>query len=227
MRIVTLSGWGTKQDALKHAIPPGFVATPISYAACNGFDELRSVLDEHRYTDIAMGWSLGAQLIARAVAENVLQPKMVVLIAPPYQYVNGGDVRCGMSSLMFKTFRATYHTMPKMALKQLAVLTAKASKRARAILDIMDDNPEHFEAWGNWLEYLGRFSCNHLDFSEFPATLIVRGAMDHVTPPKQSQLFADKIARSKLVTFNEAGHAPQMVDQPLFHKLVRETWEQL
>ena len=87
MKTLTLSGWGQPFDTLSH-LAPGAHAVDYAHAA-NASEALRMIASQGGDAELVIGWSLGGQLAARAVAEGLLSPRLLVLIAAPFQFVGG------------------------------------------------------------------------------------------------------------------------------------------
>lgn len=211
MDSITLTGWGQQYDSL-HILAPD--ATAINYTPCDGIEPLFQLLQEkHQHCSIAIGWSLGAQLLVRAVAENILQPKLLVLLAPPFQYVASKAVPSGTNPLVFKTFATAFKHSPEGTLKQFAKLMGLHDSNKQTMFDTLDTDPSHHNDWVRWLDILQEFSCNRINFTHFPRTLIIHGDHDTITHVEQSRLFAKHIPNAQLEIFHHCGHAPHLHDR--------------
>ena len=67
--------------------------------------------------------------------------------------------------------------------------------------------------WLRWLGVLEHYSCDALDFSKLPPTLLVHGMNDKVVAPSQSQCLAEKIPQATLELWEGCGHAPHWHDK--------------
>src|SRR5256885_1590443 len=105
-RILTLSGWGQAHDALSVLAPQ---ATSVDYARHASVEEaLAAIAAQAEGCDLAIGWSLGGQLLMRAMAMGMVHPQHVVLIAVPYQFVATPEWPLGMGRDTYKKFRDNY-----------------------------------------------------------------------------------------------------------------------
>ena len=211
VEILTLSGWAQKADSLLAAVPEGRSAAYIDYLPCEDFAEMAvELLPSYKNTPIVMGWSLGSQLAVRAVAAGFLKPKLLVLFSAPYQYVNGGGIQCGAPKLVFQAFRHGFTMSPKKSLRGFMLSMAGPDHHLKQVLDTIEDDPERLKHWSRWLKILGAFSCETLDFENFPRTLLIHNDPDPVTPVGQSRLYHDQLPNSVLEIINREGHAPHL-----------------
>ena len=221
--ILTISGWAQKSDSLMRAVPEGFDATYIDYLSCQDFAEMAAkLLPPFANTPIVMGWSLGAQLAVRAVAAGFLKPKLLVLFSAPYQYVNGGDIKCGAPKLVFKAFSQVFKHTPKKSLQNFATMMAGKDSPLKYVFETIEDDPERMKEWVRWLKILGDFSCETLDFEHFPRTLLFHNEPDPVTPTEQSRLYHARLPESVLEIMPIEGHAPHQQNAPLVKAILEK-----
>lgn len=219
MKTVTLSGWGQPHDALT-GLALGSQAIDYSHAA-NASEAIRMIASLAKGADRIIGWSLGGQLAARAVAEGAVAPKHLVLIATPYQFVGEG----AQGQETFRKFHGNYKANPKRTLDKAWELIHYEDSQSRFISDQMalfDKDAVLKKDWLRWLDALEHYSCDALDFSRFPRTLLVHGEKDRVVAPGQSQRFAEKIAQAKLSLWEDCGHAPHLHNAAKLQKLIHE-----
>lgn len=205
MRTVTLSGWGQPHDALG--------ADAIDYAHASSAEEaLRMIAHIAGDAERIIGWSLGGQLAVRAVAAGKIKPKQLVLIATPYQFVD--DSAVGRET--FGKFHANYKTNPRRTLHKAWELIHYEDERSDFISDQLasfDKDMVLKKDWLRWLNLLSDFSCEILDFSGFPPTLLVHGDKDKVVDVSQSARFAKSIPGAQLAVWEGCGHAPHFHDK--------------
>lgn len=217
MKTVTLSGWGQPHDALQEIFP---AATPIDYAhAASASEALRLIALQAEDAKRVIGWSLGGQLAVRAIAEKLIAPKQLVLIATPYQFVDG----TAMGKETFARFYRNYQINPKRTLHKAWELLHYEDGRSDYIRDqLAAFNQDEVLAkdWLRWLGILEHYSCEPLDFSDFPPTLLIHGAKDKVVDVNQSRLFAHRIKGARLEIFPNGGHAPHWHDLPRLRELI-------
>jgi len=220
---IALSGWGQQHDSLQVILPK---AKHIDYAAIGGIAPLFSEL-YNQQCDVLVGWSLGAQLAVRAVVNNHLKPKFLVLIAPPFQYVACDEIESGINKKTFSLFKNAYKVAPNKTFRKFAAMVGKNDSNLLSILETLDTDRQNHQGWINWLDELGTFSCKGLDFRDFPDTLILHGDGDIVTNIEQSYLFADQIYKSRLEVYSECGHAPHLHDVDKTRNLILDEIEKI
>ncbi len=209
MHTVTLSGWGQPHDALAHLIPG---SQAIDYTHASSAEEaIRMIATLAADATRIIGWSLGGQLAVRAVAAGAVSPQHLVLIATPYQFV--GDGAQGRET--FATFHANYKRNPRRTLDKAWELIHYEDARSPYIGDqlaLFDKDAVLKKDWLRWLSLLENFTCDTLDFSRFPRTLLVHGKRDKVVDAVQSERMAGRIANARLELWDDCGHAPHLHD---------------
>lgn len=221
-KILCLSGWGQKHNSLefifRDAVFDPFFSDKNSiissnYALFSGIEEFFSSIESQNINpDIVIGWSLGGQLAIRLIEKKILQPKLLILIAPPFQMIKDSKIQSGMSPRNFEEFYKNFTTSPNKTLKQFAILSAMNDRNASEIAKNLDINDENFEQLKFWLEELKRFSCFEVDFSNMPKTLFFQGAGDMIVHETQAQYFKERIGDFHLEIFKNCGHAPHLSD---------------
>ena len=217
---LTITGWAQQIDSLlpfaeKVAGDASPKISVLDYVPMHGMDDVAVNVRQHYAdvdVDVVVAWSLGAQMTLRLVEAGALRPKALVLIAPAYQYVSGGEVQDGTSILAYKTFRHMFSVMPHQALKRFSKLAALYEKNAEAIFATKDEDPSRHNDWLRWLDELGRFSFVGKDLSMAPRTLLIHGDKDSVTPVEQSRHFQAAIGKDKaeFLQIPNCGHAPHL-----------------
>ncbi len=224
--ILCLSGWGQKFDSLEFIFndkifAPFFVSS-LDYTKFNDVEKFfLEVKNQQKSPEILIGWSLGGQLAVRLIAQKILQPKLLILIAPPFQMVKDARIQAGMSKEVYQQFYNSFTTAPTKTLKQFAILTAMNDKNATEIARTLDINDKNFENLKFWLEELSRFSCFDIDFSNMPQTLFFQGAGDMIVHATQAEYFRQRIENFHLEIFKNCGHAPHLNWPPLPPSLTR------
>ncbi len=207
--IMTLSGWGQPHDALED-VAPG--AVHLEYAHHPTVrDALEAIAAQGRQYDAIIGWSLGGQLAARAIASGMLKPKRLVLIAAPFQFVATPESRIGMKRDLYDKFRGNYARHPGRTLHKAWELIHKDDARAdhvRAKLEQYDKEQVLEKDWLRWLDLLDGFTFDGLPLQDFPPTLLIHGGRDAVVDHAQSRRFMQALPQARLLSFEEAGHAP-------------------
>lgn len=206
---VTLSGWGQPHDAL-HVIAPD--AQHVDYAQYHSVEEALAAIPQ---ADTVIGWSLGGQLAVRAVAAGLIKPKKLVLIAAPFQFVKTDMQSLGMGRDTYFKFYDNFARNALRTLHKAWELVHLGDTMSHYIRDHMEQHDKHMVLAGNWLrwlELLDGYSCEGLDFSRFPQTLLIHGEKDMVVDVAQSRHFASVLPRAELKLLPDAGHAPHWHD---------------
>jgi len=222
MKLLALSGWGQPHDALAEAFPD---ATHLCYARHDSVEEaLADIADTARGHDAVIGWSLGGQLAARAISAGLIAPKKLVLIAAPFEFVEmGGGL--GMPRGTFDKFFDNYVHNPMRTLHKawdLVHYNDAYSSHVKDVLSSFSKQAVLNNDWLKWLSLIDGFSCEGLNFSKFPSTLLVHGKQDAVVESAQSEHFAGHIKESQLEIWPDCGHAPHWHDTNKLRHLVQE-----
>lgn len=226
-QILCLSGWGQKFDSLEFifqdSIFDPFFISSFDYSACNNIEKFFSDIESKKINpEIVIGWSLGGQLAVRLIEKKIIVPKLLILIAPPFQMVKDERIQAGMSSNIFKEFYQNFISAPDKTLKQFAILTAMNDRNAGEIAKTLDISDKNFEQLKFWLEELKRFSCFEVNFSNMPKTLFFQGAGDMIVHASQAEYFKERIKNFRLEIFRNCGHAPQLSDIARMRKIILE-----
>lgn len=213
MKILTLSGWGQPHDTLADIAPN---ATHFDYAGYNTIAEaLTGIAQAAKQHDAVIGWSLGGQLAVRAVAGGLMQPKKLVLIAVPFQFVSGDNSKIGMPRDQFDKFRDNYAKNAPRTLKKawdLIIIGDNNQENVKNKLEKYDKASVMDKNWLGWLNMLDGFSCNELGFGNFPPVLLLHGEQDSVVKHSQLAEFTRSIPQAKSISFSGSGHAPHWHD---------------
>ncbi len=219
-KILCISGWGQKFDSLESIFDPNFFVSSLDYSAFDDVKEFFSSVDCD--SEIVMGWSLGGQLAIRLIERKILAPKLLILIAPPFQLVKDFRIQAGMAKSTFDEFYKNFTTAPSQTLKQFAILTAMNDRNAKEIARTLDINEKNFANLAFWLRELEKFSCFDINFSNMPRTLYFHGAGDMITHNSQAEYFQQRIKNFRLEIFKNCGHAPHLSDLERMKKIIFE-----
>jgi pimeloyl-[acyl-carrier protein] methyl ester esterase len=218
-KAITISGWGQNFDALENIAPN---AHHIDYKNCSNIEEFFDKI-KGQTPDVLIGWSLGGQLALRAIDAGLLAPKLLVLLATPFQFITGKGLKCGMDPDTFHGFEKDFAEDPIKTLKQFSVLVAKNDAKAKEIIAKLKQNDnENISNWQYWLQELGEFSCQKLNFSKAPKTLVIHGCDDTIVDYTQSGIFRPLIKNYKSFIFENCGHAPHLHDENQVRSLINE-----
>jgi pimeloyl-ACP methyl ester carboxylesterase len=161
--------------------------------------------------DIVIGWSYGSQQAIKLIKSGFLKTKLLILIAPIFQFVENETNKVGMSKDMFDGFLANFKEYPEPTMQALIQMSASGDENANLVLEkmkIQDLNVLSCYALEQQLLELKEFSCFDVNFKKFPKTICFSGANDHVVANSQTKLFAEKIKDFELHIIENCGHAP-------------------
>lgn len=228
--VICISGWGQKFDSLEFifressfdSIFFGQISS-LDYSATTDVQKfLTNVKSQNLNPEILIGWSLGGQLALRLIEQKILNPKLLILIAPPFQMMKSEKIMAAMAQNTFAEFRANLVKAPTQTMKQFSILTAMNDRNASDIARNLDVNDKNFEGLIYWLDELKRFSCFDLDFSKMPRTLFFQGAGDMIIHSSQAEYFKNRMENFRLEIFKNCGHAPQLSDIEKMRKIILE-----
>lgn len=208
MTTLCLTGWMQRADALRE-IAPGD-AVHFDYAAVTDMDAMFAALPKE--VDMAIGWSLGAQLLVRAVEEGHVKAKRLVLLGAPAQCVSDEEFPYGMTRAELEPVRTACAASPQKALEQFLPLIALGDDYQHRVLHVIKESGH---AWANglfWLDELLSYTCLDTDFEAFPPTTIVHGLEDKVIHPENARFFAACIPGAELIRWQGCAHAPHLHD---------------
>lgn len=215
MKVLALSGWAQYAASLDAVLPDD--ATKIDYGDCKSVEAVFKRIAESGAAepDVAVGWSLGGQLLVRATAAGVIAPKKLVLLDAPYQLVADKQFRKGKAKMMVAASRLALQANASLMLREFqAEFLAQGDSNAAHIREV---SPQYLAAeegkeWLFWFDELAHFSCAGLDFGGFPPTHIIHGQRDAVIPYANAEAFCERIAASTLHSLPKCGHAPHWHD---------------
>ncbi len=229
--ILCLSGWSQNYKSLEQSfcedIVKNFKISSLDYSQFNGFTDLKNSLKIPANPEIIIGWSLGGQIALRLIQDKIFNPKLLVLLASPFQMVKDSRISAGMSLETYNNFFNNLSKTPNATLKKFSILSIMNDKNKAEIINNLEINEENHQKLLIWLKELKDFSCFDLDFSDIPPTLFYIGAGDMVVHNSQSKYFAEKIKDFELHIFNNCGHAPHLNNKELFNIILLKKIESL
>ena len=217
MSSVCLTGWQQPADALADIAPN---ARHIDYSHMGSVDELFAALP--REPKLLVGWSLGAQLAFRAVAEGHVRPTAMLLLAPSYQFIATPEVPVGMKREQWGGVVEHYRSDPVAMLRGFHMLVADGDYDSTSIVRTLNRDVRVWQQGLFWLEELGRFSCASLKPDALPPTMIVHGRADKVTQTDQCGAYIKRWPSVTLRLLGGCAHAPHLNDPKLLRSLVAE-----
>ena len=222
MYALALSGWGQPADAISNVCPPE--TAYFNYADYDSVDHCFDDLNAHREVEVAIGWSLGGQILVRAIAAGVIRPKKLVLLAAPFQCAADNHFPLGTPLAMLQASRMAFMENADAMLQQFAAFLAMGdSEPQRIVRELMNHRAvTQGQNWLFWFDELVRFSCRTLDFAGFPETHIIHGDQDAVIRLPQGEAFAAAIKNSKLHVLKGCGHVPHWHDASFVRRVINE-----
>ena len=222
--ILCLSGWGQNYKSLESIFSEGildkFNIISSNYLLSDGFSEFKNSHICPYNPEVIIGWSLGGQIALRLIQSKIFTPKLLVLIAPPFQMVKDSRIQAGMSLKTYNEFFNNLSQAPDATLKKFSILSIMNDKNKSQIIKNLEINNENHQKLIIWLQELKDFSCFDFDFTNIPTTLFYIGAGDMVVHSSQSKYFADKISDFELHIFDNCGHAPHISNKELFNDIL-------
>ena len=210
MKTLLLSGWAQPSNALQMLDPQ---ALHFDYSDYPPGAEVMQKLTEFEDVECIVAWSLGGQLALNAIAESVLKPKHLTLVASQYQFVSDEHVK-GMDPLTFEQFRSNYIANPARTKTRFHALVAKGDSKASEIMKKLEHHAEveNTGRWLPWLDYLMTSPASGQSLKNTLKTLIVHGMEDAIVPCAQAQLLADQMPNARINIWQNVGHAPFLHD---------------
>ncbi len=88
--LLCLSGWAQKYDSLEiifanSSIKEKYAINSLDYSKLNNIENVYLEMNDFGKCEVALGWSLGGQILVRAIANGVIKPEYLILIAAPFQ----------------------------------------------------------------------------------------------------------------------------------------------
>ena len=229
--ILCLSGWGQNYKSLEASffenILEKFNISSLNYSLSEGFLKFKDSYKFPPNPQVIIGWSLGGQIALRLIQQKIFTPKLLVLIAPPFQMVKDARIQAGMSIKTYNEFFDNLSKAPDATLKKFSILSIMNDKNKSQIIKNLDISDENHQKLIIWLQELKDFSCFDFDFTNMPPTLFYIGAGDMVVHNSQSKYFADRIDDFELHIFDNCGHAPHLSDKELFNNILIEKLKNL
>jgi pimeloyl-ACP methyl ester carboxylesterase len=231
-KILCLSGWGQKSDSLeiifKESDFDPFFTSSFDYSTFGDVcDFFAAIKLKSLNPEVLIGWSLGGQLAVRLIEKKIISPKLLILLAPPFQMIKDERIQAGMSKATFDEFYKNFSAAPTQTLKQFSILAAMNDRNAKDIARTLDVNDKNFAQLQFWLKELSDFSCFDVDFPQMPRTLFVQGAGDMIVHASQAEYFKQRIKNFRLEVFKNCGHAPHLSDLSRLKKIILEEMSSL
>jgi pimeloyl-ACP methyl ester carboxylesterase len=219
-KITILSGFGQEPETLKKVFNNKDVIA-LDYLQNKNFEDLLTQDLKAYDNKVVVGWSLGGQVAIRLIEKQILKPKLLILIATPFQYVQNENNKIGIERHNFDSFKNVLRLDVIEALKYLAFLSAGKDENPTAVIENMEPikNISNLESW---FQELKDFTCFDVDFKNFPKTIYVCGDGDAVVNCSQYKYFNERIADFELQIISNSGHAPHFSHKNEFLNIINE-----
>lgn len=219
-KITVISGFGQEPKILQNVFS-NKDTIGLNYLETKNFEDLLTRDLKAYDNEVVIGWSLGGQVAVRLIEKEILKPKLLILIATPFQFVQDDKNQVGMSRELFKQFQNVLDEEPEQALAYLANLTTLNDKNPEDVLKNMI-NTENTDNLYSWLTELKNFNCFSVNFTNFPKTIYICGSGDMVVDHLQYKLFLKQIKDFELQIMFTCGHAPHFSHQNEFLNIINE-----
>jgi pimeloyl-ACP methyl ester carboxylesterase len=226
-KILCLNGWGQEPKTLENEFKNIFKDAEFEtydYVASNNDGIFPRNYEGCKEYDITIAWSLGTQCAINLIQKKLLKTKLLILIAPIFQFVENETNKVGMPKEMFDYFLVGFKNDPEATIRQLIKMSASCDKNADLVFDkmkIQDLNVLSCYALEQQLLHLKNFSCFDVNFKKFPKTICFSGRKDTVVASCQTKLFAERIKDFELHIIENCGHAPHFSHMEEIEKVLK------
>lgn len=213
-KILCLNGWGQEPKTLENEFKNIFKDAEFEtydYVASNDDGIFPRNYESCKEYDITIAWSLGTHCAINLIQKKLLKTKLLILIAPIFQFVENETNKVGMPKDMFDGFLAGFKEYPEPTMQALIQMSSSGDENANLVLEkmkIQDLNVLSCYALEQQLLHLKDFSCFDINFKKFPKTICFSGANDAIVASSQTKLFAERIKDFELHIIENCGHAP-------------------
>lgn len=226
-KILCLNGWGQEPKTLENAFKEVFKDADfetVDYITRIGDCIYPKDYEGCKQYDIVIAWSLGTHCAINLIQKKLLKTKLLILIAPIFQFVENKTNKVGMPEKIFNGFLNSFKDDPKAITQQLVEMGASGDKNANLVLEKM--KIRNLNVLSNYhleqeLLNLKSFSCFDVNFKKFPKTICFSGANDAVVPSCQTKLFAERIKDFELHIIENCGHAPHFSHMEKIEKALK------
>ena len=224
-KITVISGFGQEPDTFKNVFSNKDVIA-LDYLETKNFEDLLTRDLKTYDNEVVIGWSLGGQVAIRLIEKQILKPKLLILIATPFQFVEDDKNEVGMPLELFNQFQNFLDENPAQALAYLGHLASLGDKNPEDVLKNMVaiENTINlgFYFLNSWLKELKDFNCFNVDFKNFPKTVYICGDGDAVVNSKQYTYFNEKLGDFEMKLIFSCGHAPHFSHKNEFLNIINE-----
>jgi len=227
-KILCLNGWGQEPKTLENEFKNIFKDAEFEtydYVASNNDGIFPRNYEGCKEYDITIAWSLGTHCAINLIQKKLLKTKLLILIAPIFQFVENETNKIGMPKEMFYSFFNGFIKYPEATMRHLVAMSASGDENADLVFDkmkIQDLNVLSCYALEQQLLHLRDFSCFDINFKKFPKTICFSGVNDAVVASSQTKLFAERIKDFELHIIENCGHAPHFSHMEEIEKVLKK-----
>jgi len=226
-KILCFNGWGQEPKTLENAFKEVFKDADfetVDYITSIGDCIYPKDYEGCKQYDITIAWSLGTHCAINLIQKKLLKTKLLILIAPIFQFVENETNKVGMPREMFVGFLSNFNKHPEATMQHLVAMSASGDENPNLVLEkmkIRNLNVLSNYALERQLLHLRDFSCFDVNFKKFPKTICFSGANDAVVPSSQTKLFAERIKDFDLHIIENCGHAPHFSHMEEIEKVLK------
>ncbi len=214
--VLCMTGWQQPADSLSDIAPD---AVHFDYAAYDNVETMFAALP--RAPRVAVGWSLGGQLLVRAIAGGHIWPGALILLGAPFQWVADAHFTHGVPQVVADEVQYNYARDPESMLAGFHTLIAHGDTQEKSIIRALNKIRQVWKNGAFWLGELAQASCCDLNFSVFPRTVLVHGLSDKVIPPANAKMYAERLPASELMEWLGCAHAPHLHNPQSLRERIR------
>ena len=219
-KITVISGFGQEPETFKNVFSNKDVIA-LNYLESKNFEDLLTRDLKAYDNEVVVGWSFGGQVAIRLIEKQILKPKLLILIATPFQFIQNEINKIGVEKHIFDSFKNVLRLDSIEALKYLAYLSAGNDENPIAVIENMEPI-KNTSNLNSWLQELKDFSCFDVDFTNFPKTVYICGDSDAVVDCSQYEYFQERIDNFELQIMFNCGHAPHFSHKNEFLNIINE-----
>lgn len=222
MKTLCLTGWQQPYDALKDYAPED--ALHLDYSACAHEDELYEKIAGHGADfDTLVGWSLGGQLLLKALDDGVLNAKRLVLLSTAWQIVQTQDFLDATPPEVIAETISNYKKDAVAVMESFqALLLMGDAQQKHLAREYLCDTPAIWPCGLQWLKFLQKFSCARLRWNNLPKSVtFIHGDADVIAPVGQMEYFRRSIRQAEIYIIEGCAHAPHWHDADVVREVIK------
>lgn len=218
MNVLSFTGWSQSIHTFDRLYPPHYGIEYLNYAEIVSF-KMDFFLRHQPFCDVVLSWSLSAPLVMQLIAEKLLQPKLLILIAAPASLELPG----------LAGFQSLFQASPSRALEKLQSWVSEGDRYQQQIAAELKATAMEYPHANlrYWLEYLTNFQLKDFAETHFPTTMILHGTKDKVIPVQHAHDLSRFFTKRSLHVFTESGHAPHLHNPTYIWQLIYQGFQHL